>query len=134
MTLPLRIFFCWAIRWCLHQALCRVWPSPCGDRKSSTPHLVPDAWLVVMSRSSSMVEAFMPQLVHQELTCGTQDEIADNVDIGKVSQLIALPQEALYVISQGLIWFLPIVLEVPRVARAHVRYLEISNENFLKVS
>jgi hypothetical protein len=81
-----------------------------------------------------MVEAFMPQLVHQELTCGTQDEIADNVDIGKVSQLIALPQEALYVISQGLIWFLPIVLEVPRVARAHVRYLEISNENFLKVS
>jgi hypothetical protein len=52
-------FFSRAVCWCLHQALCRVWPSCCSDRKLPPPHLPLDAWLVAMSRSSFVVHRLL---------------------------------------------------------------------------
>jgi hypothetical protein len=71
--------------------------------------------------------------VHWSLTRGSRDESVDNVGIGEVSQLVALPREVLDVIPQGFVSFMSAILVVPRITWMRVRVLEISNEIFLGV-
>jgi hypothetical protein len=50
--------------------------------------------------------------VNQGLVGSSGQECANDVDVGDVGQLIALPREASDVVEERLIWLLSIVLEV----------------------
>jgi hypothetical protein len=72
-----------------------------------------------------------PQLVNQGLVGSPGQEHADDVGINDVGQLIALLGETANVVTQGLIWLLSTVLEVPRVPRARVGALKVPHEDLL---
>jgi hypothetical protein len=71
--------------------------------------------------------------MNQGLVGSPRQERADDVGINDVGQLIALLGETANVVTEGLIWLLPIVLEVPRVPRAHVGALKVPHEDLLQV-
>jgi hypothetical protein len=69
--------------------------------------------------------------MNQGLVGSPEKECADDIDISDVGQLIALLEETLDVVMEGLIWLRPIVLEVLGVPRARVGALKISHEVLL---
>jgi hypothetical protein len=58
--------------------------------------------------------------MNQGLVGSPGQECVDDIGISDVGQLIALLGETSDVFTDGLIWLLPTVLEVPGVPRAHV--------------
>jgi hypothetical protein len=70
------------------------------------------------------------QFAHQVATSGAGEECPDDIRVGDVGQLGALLRKSPDVVSQGFPWLLAAPSEIPRVPRAHVRALEVSNEGF----
>jgi hypothetical protein len=77
--------------------------------------------------------ALAPQLVDQGLTGGPEQEGPDHVGVIDVRHLISLLREATDVLTESFVQLLPIVLEVPRVPRAHVSALEVTHKDLLLV-
>jgi hypothetical protein len=71
--------------------------------------------------------------VNQGLIGSPRQECADDIGIGNVGQVIALPGEMSDVVTEGLMWLLPVVLEVPGVLRACVGALKVPHEDLLQV-
>lgn len=53
--------------------------------------------------------------------------------VRQVGQLIALSQDVLDIVPEGLFQLLSAILEVPWVARAHVRSLEVIDKYFFRI-
>ena len=69
----------------------------------------------------------------QGLTGCPIEEHADDVRVNDIKKGVASFEEPTDVILQGLVGLLVVALEVPRVPRADIRPLEVSNEDPLKV-
>jgi hypothetical protein len=67
------------------------------------------------------------------VACRAGPEHRDYISIGHPWELVALPGEALDVISEGLTQLLPAILLVPRIAKPHVCDLEIVSEDLLEI-
>jgi hypothetical protein len=68
------------------------------------------------------------QFTHQVAASGAGEEHPDDIRVGDVGQLGALLRKPSDVLLQGFPWLLAAASEIPRVARAHVRALEVSSE------
>jgi hypothetical protein len=73
------------------------------------------------------------QYAHQVAASGAGEERPDDIRVGDVGQLGALLRKPPDVLSQGFTWLLSAASEIPRVPRAHVRALEVSNESLDQV-
>jgi hypothetical protein len=73
------------------------------------------------------------QLAHQVAASGAGEERPDDIRVGDVGQLGALLRKSPDIVSQGFPWLLAQASEIPRVPRAHVCALEVSNEGFDQV-
>ena len=69
--------------------------------------------------------------MNQRLIGSLRQEGSYNVDVGDVRELVALPEEAPDVPSEGLTGLLMAVLKVPWVSRALVCALEVPHEDLL---
>ena len=69
--------------------------------------------------------------MNQRLTGSPEQEGSYNVGVRNVRELVALPEEALDVPSEGLTSLLTVVLDVPWVPRALVCALEVPHEDLL---
>jgi hypothetical protein len=74
-----------------------------------------------------------PQFVDQGLAVRPTEERTDDVGVDDARQRVALLGEASDIVAQGLSGLLLAALEVPRVARAHVRALEVAYEDLSEV-
>ena len=77
--------------------------------------------------------ALTSQLVNQGLIGGPRQESSYNVSIGDVRQLVALPEEATNVSTEGFSGLLLAVFEIPWVPRMLVHALEIPHEDLSQV-
>jgi hypothetical protein len=71
--------------------------------------------------------------VNQGLIGSPRQERTDDVSISDIGQLIALFGETSNVVMEGLVWLLPIVLEVPGVPRVRVGALKVPHKDLLQV-
>jgi hypothetical protein len=60
-------------------------------------------------------------------------ECRDDIGVGHPWELMALPGEAPNVISEGFNRLLPTTLQVPGVARPHIRALEVASRGLLEI-
>ena len=77
--------------------------------------------------------ALTSQLVHGGLTGGSIQESSYDVGVGDVGQLVALPEEATNVSTEGFSGLLLAVFEIPWGSRMLVRALEVSHEVLFQV-
>lgn len=77
--------------------------------------------------------ALASQLVDQGLAGGPGQEGSNDVGVGDIGQLIALPGETLDVQAESLSRLLPAVLEIPGIPRACISALEVPHEDLLQV-
>jgi hypothetical protein len=73
------------------------------------------------------------QFSHQVAASGAGEERADDIRVSDVGKLGALLRKSPDILPQGFPWLLATASEIPRVPRAHVRALEVSNEGFDQV-
>jgi hypothetical protein len=73
------------------------------------------------------------QFAHQVMASGAGEERPDDIRVGDVGQLGALLRKPPDVVSQGFSCLLAATSEIPRVPKAHVCALEVSNEGFDQV-
>jgi hypothetical protein len=71
--------------------------------------------------------------VNQGLVGSPEQEHIDDVGISDVGQLIALVGETLDVVMEGLVQFVPIVLEVLGVPRTRVGALKVLHKDLFQV-
>jgi hypothetical protein len=71
------------------------------------------------------------ELIHQGMTHHAGPKHRDDVSVGHSRELIELPGEALNVILEGFTELLSATFQVPRVARLHIRALDVANEDLL---
>ena len=69
----------------------------------------------------------------QGLTSGLGQEGLDDIGIGDVGQLVALPREASDVLMESFLGLLSVILQILGVPRAHVGALEISHKDLLQL-
>ena len=74
-----------------------------------------------------------PQFVGQSLAVRPAEERADDVGVDDTGERVALLGEVPDVVTQGLAGLLLAVLEVPRIARAHVCALKVADEHLPEV-
>jgi hypothetical protein len=77
--------------------------------------------------------SLVTQFSHQVAASGAGEERADDIRVSDVGKLGALLRKSPDILPQGFPWLLATASEIPRVPRAHVRALEVSNEGFDQV-
>ena len=76
-------------------------------------------------------QTLVAKLVDQGLVGGPRQEGSDDVGVGNVGQLVALPREVLDVLVESFSRLLSVVFEVPRVFRVRVGTLKVAHEDLL---
>ena len=71
--------------------------------------------------------------MNQGLAARSAEERANDVGVADVGERVALLGEAPDVVMQGLAGLLLAVLEIPRIARAHIRALKVATEHLPEV-
>jgi hypothetical protein len=73
------------------------------------------------------------KLLDQGMTHLAGLEFQDDVSIGHPRELVALSGEAPNLISEGFTQLLPIALQVPGVAKTHIRAMDVAGEDVLEI-
>ena len=76
----------------------------------------------------------MAKHMDERLVGHATDQYIDDVSVGDVGELIALLEETLDVLPEGLVGPLPAVTEVPQVPGASVHTLEVADEDRTEIT
>jgi hypothetical protein len=73
------------------------------------------------------------ELMHQGLAAHVILECRDDIDVIDLGEFMALSREPPNVVSEGFTLLLPVTLQIPGVARPHIRALKVVGEDVLEI-